>query len=97
MALNKDTRELISSDLTMLTWHECQEVSEHLSNPTKKQKHPYFGGPKQGAHDVLARAKDRHHWIAYDLKVTDGTTSIIQAIEKLESLIAKYCGEESVD
>ena len=97
MALDKETRESIASDLTMLTWRECQQVSEHLSNQTKKQKHPYFGGPKQRAHDVLARAKDRHHWIAYDLKVTGGTTSIIQAIEKLESLVAEFCGEGSVD
>ena len=99
MALDKETREWIASDLGRLTWYEHQELCRIFSEPQQKKSTVFFWGtPKRRAQELLEQAKRRHNWVACDLGVTAGLRDIVETIEKLESLIVEFSAEEeSVD
>ena len=100
MALDKETRESIASDLSTLTWYEHQDLCKIFSEPQQKKSTIFFfGSPKKRAQHLLEQAKHRRDVVVYDLKVNSASLhGIVETIEKLESLIVEFSAEEeSVD
>ena len=97
MALDKDSREWIASDLARLTDYEVRHLLEEIDDPDEVQQKlrlMFLGSPQEHAGELLKAAK-RRYWTIKDLNVKDGLHSLVGNIERLETLIAELSKEAS--
>ena len=95
MALDKDSREWIASDLARLTDYEVRHLLEEIDDPDEIQQKlrlMFLGSPQEHAGELLKAAK-RRYWTIKDLNVKDGLRSLVGNIEQLETLIAELSKE----
>ena len=92
MALDKETREWIASDLDHLTRLEFTHLREVLESPDDadpKVRKLFLGSPQDHASVLLEMAMRRYGWVAHDLKVTTGRRGLLQTIKELQAYIAE--------
>ena len=91
MALDKETREWIASDVASLTLTEFLRMKEILEGPDDnlhKKRMLIFGPPEKHANDLLQAAQRRYSWIRDHLQANDGRWSLLHTIEGLNNYIA---------